>query len=86
MYGSLRNDKKFDNFVLLRGLKMMQTLNARFRHVVVAAFAAAMIAALLRHTVHVYWGYSREEIRAAALLAVPVVALFLAVLGSKKPQ
>jgi hypothetical protein len=61
---------------------MIQALNARFRHIIVAAFAAVIVAALLRHTVHVYGGYSREDIRAGALMAVPLFALMLAVLGS----
>jgi hypothetical protein len=62
---------------------MIQALNARFRHIIVAAFAAVIVAALLRHAVHVYGGYSREDIRAGALMAVPLFALLL-VLGSNR--
>jgi hypothetical protein len=43
------------------------------------AFAAILIAALLRHILHVYGGLSREDIRADALiaaLAVGVAAIF----------
>lgn len=65
---------------------MIQALNARFRHIIVAAFAAVIVAALLRHTVHVYGGYSREDIRAGALMAVSLFALLLVVLGSNRQQ
>jgi hypothetical protein len=37
--------------------------------------AAILIAALLRHTLHVYGGLSREDIRADALIAVLVIVL-----------
>jgi hypothetical protein len=47
------------------------------------AIMAVAIAALLRHTVHVYGGYSREEIRAGALMAVPMVVTLLAFLQSR---
>jgi enoyl-[acyl-carrier-protein] reductase (NADH) len=62
---------------------MVETLNARFRLIVAYAIMAVAIAALLRHTVHVYGGYSREEIRAGALMAVPMVVTLLAFLQSR---
>jgi len=34
-----------------------------------------VVAAALRRGVHLYGGLSREEIRAGALLAIPIVAL-----------
>jgi hypothetical protein len=37
--------------------------------------AAILIAALLRHVLHVYGGLSREDIRADALIAVVVVVV-----------
>jgi len=37
--------------------------------------AAILIAALLRHVLHVYGGLSREDIRADALIAVLVIVL-----------
>jgi hypothetical protein len=37
--------------------------------------AAILIAALLRHVLHVYGGLSREDIRADALIAVFVVVV-----------
>jgi hypothetical protein len=40
-----------------------------------------VIAALLRHTVHVYGGYSPAHIRAWALMAIPLVAVLFALSG-----
>jgi hypothetical protein len=37
--------------------------------------AAILIAALLRHVLHVYGGLSREDIRADALIAVLVIVV-----------
>ncbi|MDE2330134.1 MAG: hypothetical protein KGK16_05055 [Bradyrhizobium sp.] len=37
--------------------------------------AAIVIAALLRHALHVYGGLSREDIRADALIAALVIAV-----------
>jgi hypothetical protein len=37
--------------------------------------AAILIAALLRHVLHVYGGLSREDIRADALIAALVIVL-----------
>src|SRR6266436_3213353 len=44
----------------------------RFRYLVGIVLAAILIAALLRHVLHVYAGLSREDIRADALIAVLV--------------
>jgi hypothetical protein len=64
-------------WVLLRGtLHMLEALNARVRYVITFVVAAVTIAAFLRHTGHVYAGFSREEIRAGALMAC--FAVFLA--------
>jgi hypothetical protein len=65
---------------------LQEGLNARFRHVVAFAMAAVAIAALLRHTAHVYGGYSPADIRAYALMAVPLVAVLLALSGGKAPD
>ena len=70
----------------MRRSDFQEALNARFRHVVVFAIAAVAIAALLRHTAHVYGGYSPSDIRAWALMAVPLVAVLLAVSGDKAPD
>lgn len=63
---------------------MMEALNSRFKYVVAFLIAAVIIAALLRHAIHVYGGLSREEIRAGALIAIPAVALLLIFLVVKK--
>jgi len=44
----------------------------RFRYLVGIVLATILIAALLRHVLHVYAGLSREDIRADALIAVLV--------------
>jgi hypothetical protein len=51
----------------------------RLRYFLLVAFAAILIAALLRHVLHVYGGLSREDIRADALIAaltIGVAAIF----------
>jgi hypothetical protein len=53
----------------------MDSLNRRFRHVLMFLIGAIITAAALRHVVHSYGGFSREEIRFDALLAIPIVAL-----------
>ena len=45
---------------------------------------AVIAAAALRHGVHVYGGFSREEIRTDALMAIPFVALVAAVFLRRK--
>jgi hypothetical protein len=49
-------------------------LEFRFRYLVVTVLAAILIAALLRHVLHVYGGLSREDIRADALIALLIVS------------
>jgi hypothetical protein len=47
--------------------------------------AALLIAAVLRHVLHVHVGYSREEIRAGALIGFfAVLAAWLALLGFQR--
>ena len=55
---------------------MMDTLNARFRHVVVFLIIAVFVAAVLRHVLHAYGSMSREEIRTVALMALPLAVFF----------
>jgi len=55
---------------------MMDTLNARFRHVVVFLIIAVFVAAVLRHVLHVYGWISREDIRTGALIALALAVLF----------
>jgi hypothetical protein len=47
----------------------------RFRYVIGIVVAAILIAALLRHVLHVYGGLSREDIRADALIAAFVIVV-----------
>jgi hypothetical protein len=56
----------------------MDPINFRMRYLIVIFFAAIVIAAVLRHVIHTYGGFSREEIRAVSLGAI--VAVFLVVL------
>jgi hypothetical protein len=51
---------------------MMETLNTRVRHLITFVVAAVIIAAILRHTAHTYAGFSREEIRAGALIVCSI--------------
>jgi hypothetical protein len=50
---------------------MEQAINARVKYTLLFLIAALLVAAVLRHTVHVYGGISPEEIRSATLLALP---------------
>lgn len=49
-------------------------LEFRFRYLIGIVLAAILIAALLRHVLHVYGGLSREDIRADALIALLIVS------------
>ena len=46
----------------------------RLRNLLAIVFAAALIAAMLRHVLHVYGGFPREEIRADAFIAILIIA------------
>ena len=64
---------------------MIETLNARFRHIVVFLIIAVFVAAVLRHVLHVYGSISREEIRTDSLIALPFAVLFyLSVVAIKR--
>jgi hypothetical protein len=54
---------------------MIEAVNSRFKYTMITAFAAVLVAAILRHTLHVYAGISREDIRLDALLAVCVLTI-----------
>jgi len=47
----------------------------RLRNFLAIVFAAVLIAAILRHVLHVYGGIPREEIRVDAFIAILIVAL-----------
>jgi hypothetical protein len=64
---------------------MTEELNARFKSVVAFVVAAVFAAALLRHSLHVYGGISREEIREDAITAlIPAVSFLLILLARKR--
>jgi hypothetical protein len=65
--------------LLRRTLGMMEALNARFRYLIASMVVALTVAAVLRHSVHTYAGFSREEIRAGALVMCAVISLSLIV-------
>jgi hypothetical protein len=55
---------------------MLETLNTRFRRVLVSLIAAVFVAAVLRHVLHVYGYIPREDIRVIALIALAFTVLF----------
>ena len=55
---------------------MFESLNARFRRVLVSLIAAVFVAAVLRHGLHVYGLMPREDIRVIALIALAFTVLF----------
>ena len=57
----------------------MDPTSVRLRYLVGIFFAAVVTAALLRHAVHVYAGFSREEIRAMALMAAGAGVLLVVI-------
>jgi hypothetical protein len=54
---------------------MIEALNSRVRSILFVAFAAVLVAAVLRHTLHVYGGFSPEGIRSESLLLVSALAI-----------
>jgi hypothetical protein len=68
------------------GVARMDSLDHRFRYVLAFLIGAVIIAAALRHVVHVYGGISREEIRASALMSIPAVALAIIFFRRKRQR
>jgi hypothetical protein len=58
---------------------MIEAVNSRFKSTMITALAAVLVAAILRHTLHVYAGVSREDIRLHALLAVCALAIVVVI-------
>jgi hypothetical protein len=56
---------------------MIDALNSRFRHILTFLVAALIVAGLLRHTIHVYGGITREDIRWFALVLLAPVGLMM---------
>jgi hypothetical protein len=67
-----------------RNATMLDLLNLRFKYFIAFLIGAVITAAALRHGFHVYGGFSREEIRADALTAVPFVVLTAILLLRKR--
>jgi hypothetical protein len=77
-WGTLNELKKIRArcFGLLRPVvSVMDPRSSRFRYFVAILFVTLITAGVLRHVFHVYGGFSREEIRAGALMAIPALAL-----------
>ena len=62
----------------------MHRLAKRLRYILAVLFAAVVAAAALRHSIHVYGGFSREEIRGDALLAVLCVVAAIIVFRRRR--
>jgi hypothetical protein len=58
----------------------MDPRDFRLRYFLLIVLAAVLIAAVLRHTLHVYGGLSREDIGFDAVLAAGAVVLVMIVL------
>lgn len=58
-----------------RNAQMPDPRDFRLRHFLWIVLAAVLIAGLLRHILHVYGGWSREDIRLNALLAAAVIGV-----------
>lgn len=56
-------------------ITMIDTLNSRIKAVTLMVLGAIMVAAFLRHTLHVYGGISPADIRSDSLLLVAAVAI-----------
>jgi hypothetical protein len=63
---------------------IMESTNDRFRYVLALLVGALATAASLRHLIHTYGGLPREEIRAGALAAIPIVALAIVFFRRKR--
>jgi hypothetical protein len=66
----------------LAGSYARGSVNWRFRFTLLFVMAV-LVAAMLRHTVHVYGGISPEEMRAAALLLIPIAAVVMMLLRKR---
>jgi hypothetical protein len=63
---------------------IMESTNDKFRYVFALLIGALATAASLRHLIHTYRGLPREEIRAGALVAIPIVALAIVFFRRKR--
>jgi hypothetical protein len=67
-------------------VNMLNQLNLRTKYVLAFMIGAVIAAAALRHGVHIYGGFSRDEIRTGALMAIPFVALAAVFFRRKRRQ
>ena len=61
---------------------MLDPRQFRLRYLVAIVVATVLIAALLRHVLHVYGGLTREDIRVDALIAALIVGVAAVLLRS----
>jgi hypothetical protein len=54
---------------------MIEGLNSRFKIIAFMGLAAILIAGFLRHVLHVYGGFAREDIRADSLLLICAIGI-----------
>jgi hypothetical protein len=66
-------DRQVKGWSLREEQQRLDPLKFRFRYLIGIVLAAILIAAALRHTLHVYGGLSRQNIRADALIALLIV-------------
>jgi hypothetical protein len=57
---------------------MLDTLNERFKIIVGAALTALLVAAVLRHSLHVDAGISPDDIRSISLLLIAAMGIVVA--------
>jgi hypothetical protein len=77
---------RIDRGIRQRKASMLDQLNLRFKYVLAFLIGAVITAAALRHGSHVYGGFSREEIRTGALIAIPFVGLALIFFRRKRRE
>ena len=64
--------------------RMEQAINSRVKYALALFIAAILVAALLRHTVHVYGSFTRGEIRDATLIALPAAIVVFHLLRKRR--
>jgi hypothetical protein len=75
LYVEAKQSKTVPLRYLGRTARMIEALNSQVRSILFVAFAAVLVAAVLRHTLHVYGGFSPKDIRSDSLLLVSALAI-----------
>jgi hypothetical protein len=67
---------------------VLDPLNSRLKYFLMAVFAAVLTAATLRHIIHIYGGFTRQEIRLGAIVAIAAIAAiaFAVTILRRKPR